>query len=140
MNESGSLFRLAGEFWYEHWNAERQWKDRIANTEKALFYINRKHETAIFGIGRKVDKLAKGWLDISGTNYFNIQFALDNNIEKRGSVFQDIPIKHPSDIDNWDEIYVIITSDLYDKEIQTQLEQLGLSYSKDFISYKDLWN
>lgn len=140
LEKNESLYRLVNEFWHEHYSTERKWKNRICCVEKVLDAIGRKSITAIFGIGRKAIYLAKGFLDISQNNYFHIRYALDNDMKKKGSVFQGIPVNHPSDIDNWDEIYVIITSDLYDKEIQTQLEQLGLKYGKDFVSYKDLWN
>lgn len=140
LKENEALYRLAGEFWYEHWDAERKWKDRIGRIQEALIYSNKKCETAIFGTGHKATQLSKALLSIMDENYFHIKFALDNDIKKRGSSFQGIPIKHPSDIDNWDEIYVIITSDLYDQEIRMQLEGYGLSYGKDFISYKDLYD
>lgn len=134
------LYRLIGEFWYEHWSQELKWKNRIWQIENVMNSVKQKEVSGIFGTGEKAVKLSKGLLDISGSNYFHIKYALDNDIEKRGGIFQGIPIKHPSDVVNWDEIYVIITSDLYDKEIKAQLEQFGLCYGKDFVSYKDLYN
>jgi len=47
-------------------------------------------------------------------------------------------IKHPDQIDNWNGIYIIITT-YYSSEIEKQLRNLGLEKYKDFISFQELF-
>lgn len=139
LEDNSSFFRLIDEFWYEHWRQEATWRTRIKNVSKMLGNAGRKKEVGIFGVGNILKGLSKTFLEISGDNPFSIKFALDNDFEKRGSEFEGIPIKHPSDITDWKEKYIIITSYLYEEEIKRQLERYGLSYEVDFISYKDIY-
>lgn len=137
--DKDAIFQIVNEFWYEHWNQERQWKDRFNCLKTVLGYIKNKKATAIFGLGNKAVSLSKELLELSTNNIFNVKFAIDNDLKKEGTEFQGIPVLHPSNVNNWEELYIIITSDLYTKEIREQLENLGLSYQKDFISYKDIY-
>ena len=77
-------------------------------------------------------------LDIQGINYFNIEFGIDNDRRKTGTEVMGLRVKHPSEIIDWHNLYVIITTNLYSEEVYEQLEDYGLTYKEDFILYTDL--
>ncbi len=137
LKNSESLFRLGNEIWHEYYNQESRWIAKNNCLGKVLSRLNKKKKTGVFGIGRKADGIVKKLLDINGENYFNVQFAIDNSLSKRGNYFQGLPVLHPMDIKNWEDLYIIITSELYDKEIKSQLMGLGLREETDFISYRN---
>lgn len=140
LQDAKDFCSLINEFWYEHWNSEKKWKDRIYNTANVINNIMNKKEVAIWGIGIKAAQLSEVLFDIIGKNYFHVNIAIDNDEKKEGTKFLTLSIKHPSQILNWKEIYIIITSSFYEREIRKQLEGYGLSYFEDFISYRELYN
>lgn len=134
-----SLYRIINEFWYEHWDQERKWMESVDELRNVFESIHKKKETAIWGTGIKALQLSKEFFQIDKENLFGIQYALDNDVKKRGKDFAGIPIMHPTDIISWKDVYIIIASEYYDKDIRVQLEKLGLKYGVDFISYKDIY-
>lgn len=139
LDESEAIFRMVNEFWYDHWNQERKWRDRFHMLKKIMINIHKKKKVGIFGAGKKAVFLSNELLHIREENSFNIQYVFDNDIKKRGYEFQGIPIIHPSDIIDWKDWYIIITSDVYDEEIKKQLENYGLCWEKDFVSCKEFY-
>lgn len=67
-----------------------------------------------------------------------INFCIDNDISKRGQSVCGIPISYVEDVENWDDIFVIITP-ADGKEIGIQLEEMGLEYKKDFAFGSDFY-
>ena len=57
---------------------------------------------------------------------------------KTGTEVMGLRVKHPSEIIDWHNLYVIITTNLYSEEVYEQLEDYGLTYKEDFILYTDL--
>lgn len=74
---------------------------------------------------------------INNFSELEIDFVLDNNSDKKGSVVNGYTIKNPCCIDNFKEIFIIITMAAY-QQIEKQLIELGLEKNIDFISYKDI--
>ena len=60
-----------------------------------------------------------------------IEAYIDNDESKKGSVFLDKRVLHPSEIGNWDECFVILSS-TYPVEIFEQLKKYGLYENIDF--------
>ncbi len=131
-----SLYRLINEFWHDHWlllskldNGRKHWTeilDIIQKSDKSV---------AVFGCGKRADNFLRKTLKIESDNYFNVQYMIDNDIKKKGREFLGNIIRHSSEIEDWNKLYVIITVDEYSAAIQGQLEKLGLVYKKDFIHY-----
>lgn len=58
---------------------------------------------------------------------------------KAGQLWEGtIPIVHVSEVTDWAELFVIITTDAYYQEIMEQLENLGLLYGVNYILWRDL--
>lgn len=138
-SDQESLYRLVNEFWHEHWAMRKQ---RVEMTRLWAEILNMLHKSgrkaAVFGCGEKSKKVWNDLLDIQGINYFNIEFGIDNDRRKTGTEVMGLRVKHPSEIMDWHNLYVIITSNLYSEEIYEQLEDYGLTYKEDFILYTDL--
>lgn len=137
LRDNESLFCLANEIWHNYYVQYRTSRDNIYGLRKALGRVNQKGKVAIWGTGNKATEILYQFLDNGGENDFNIRLAIDNQLTKRGTEFQGLPVLHPKDINDWKDMYIIITSELYDKDIKIQLESYGLEEGKDFISYKD---
>lgn len=137
--EHEALFNLINEFYYGWKKGEKNWRGKIQNIEILWKCGHTNRKVAIFGLGEYADFLNKELFDIEGRNYYQIQIILDNDMRKRG-FYYGLPIVHPSDISEWEDLFVIIASEKYDDEIAKQLERLGLVYEKDYIIYKDLYN
>lgn len=140
LKDNESLYLLINEFWHEYWVHNSKWDSRIKCIQKILEDIRKKKKVAIFGTGYKAEEISNKVLGILGSNIFNIQMALDNNIDKEGKTFLGLKIEHPSNIKNWKELYIIITTEVYLNEIRNQLENKGLIYRRDFISYEELYD
>lgn len=73
-------------------------------------------------------------------NYFklygkeDIAFIIDNDKEKNNKEIDGVIIKHPSEINNWNELFIIIACIDY-KSIEEQLIGYGMKKKVDFISY-----
>lgn len=133
------LYRLVNEFWHDHWMLKRQQKEKTkkwAEAVRAISCTNR--EVAVFGSGRIAYQLLNDLLDVQGSNYFHVRYIIDNNIHREGVEFLGYAVTHPSTIEDWGRLYVIIATELYADEIRQQLEELGLEYQKDFINGVEL--
>lgn len=137
--ELGPIYRLVNEFWHEHWLTRKQQIESIRGCLEVLNRINElKSEVAVFGCGRKASHIWKNVLDVQGENHLHVSFGIDNDRSKMGEEIMGLKIKHPSEIREWQKIYIIITTDLYGEEVSRQLEKEGLIYKQDYILYKDL--
>lgn len=63
-----------------------------------------------------------------------ICFFIDSNLKKNGKTFWGRKIIHPSLIEDWEELYVLVPYNYYD-EIKKQLLQNGLKEKIDFDEY-----
>lgn len=139
LEQLSSFFRLINEFYYDMRKNEKYWRGKIPDIERLMqiWAINRK--IAIFGSGKCAEQLNEELFGIEKQNYYHIQYIIDNDVQKQGSMYHGIPIIHPSKIDNWTDFYIIITSSRFHESIRQQLEKKRLTYEKDFIIYKDLY-
>lgn len=134
-----ALYRVVNEFWYEHWRLKKQQMEKMRQCFCLLKNMNNKgKELAVFGGGNIARQLLRDVLDVRGMNYFHIRYIIDNDISKRGEIILGCTIKHPSEIKNWEKLYVIIGTDLYSEQIRKQLETFGLVYQDDFMYGMDL--
>lgn len=138
LNEYDSLFRLINEFYYDRRKSEKECRSRIPDLEFLWQCKRMDRKTVIFGLGNLAEALNGELLNIEGRNYYNIQFAIDNNLKDQED-FHGLPVIHPLDIKNWRELYTIISCEKYCDEIKHQLEKLGLVYKEDFVTYHDLF-
>jgi hypothetical protein len=67
---------------------------------------------------------------------WNPEFFIDNSIEKCGEIFLGKRIYHPSEIKNWDELYILVATDYY-IEISNQLGEMGVLEKTKIIFYKE---
>lgn len=88
-------------------------------------------EIAIFGTGRRCQRILRGYPDIC------VKFYLDNNRQQIGEKIDGKEIKHPDEIANWDRLFIIISVIDYER-IQKQLEEKGLKYREDFVLQQDI--
>lgn len=65
----------------------------------------------------------------------DIDFIVDNGVSMEGDSFCGIKVINPSNIDNWNDKFVIITcsNNKYIAEIELQLNNYGLKKYKDYI-------
>lgn len=63
-----------------------------------------------------------------------ICFFLDNDIDKKGKLFYNKKIVHPSEIESWDNIHVIIAVKNR-KPIESQLNSYGMQEGLDYSAY-----
>lgn len=134
------FFRLMNEFWHYRWELEKYWRNKIPKLEMLIECRENRKSVAIWGTGNIAQKLEKELFEIRKNNLYNIRMVIDNDYKKRGKFLDtDISIIHPSEIIDWSELYIIITTENYYEEIMKQLEEEGLCYKKDFIYWKDLF-
>ena len=140
-DEYKKFIRLINEFWYNRWAIEKQLKTtKELNRDVLIRCRENERVVALFGGGEFFNKLNKEVFDLENKNYYKVTMVIDNNIKKNGMlVGESVSMIHPSEINNWSGIFVIITSELYCKEIQAQLNDMGLQYKKDYITWTDLY-
>ncbi len=85
-----------------------------------------------FGTGKKCREFLSEYPDIP------VSFFLDNDRKLAGTYLNNKEIRHPEQVDNWNSIYIIITT-YYSSEIEKQLRNLGLEKYKNFISFQELF-
>lgn len=66
----------------------------------------------------------------------NPEFYIDNDFDKADSFMYNIIIKHPSQIAEWKDFYIVVALDNY-LSVKVQLEELGLKEGESFIWYRD---
>jgi CDP-glycerol glycerophosphotransferase len=75
----------------------------------------------LFGAGKAAEKFI-----YQIQKKYKIEYILDNDIKKSGSFYNDIEIKHPSELKDKDKIIILITSTAYMDTIANQLNELGI--------------
>uniref|UniRef100_UPI0040570B80 hypothetical protein n=1 Tax=Acetatifactor sp. TaxID=1872090 RepID=UPI0040570B80 len=130
----GDFSRLVNEFWRSHWEMRK-----LISANQALNIGKFSKKVAVFGTGLFLEYLSKESFHISSHNYYGIQIAIDNDKKKAGQLlWGTLPIVHASEVKDWSELFVIITTDVYYAEIMHQLKALGLVYGVNFILWRDL--
>lgn len=66
-------------------------------------------------------------------------FYIDNDIAKKGSVFFDRKVLHPTEIEDWSSLYIVVASGFYE-DISKQLRKYGLKEEENFIHYSKIQN
>lgn len=139
LNDLKPLYRLINEFWYTHWSLRKTQREHVKLWGQTLNMIyGSGKKAAVFGCGKRGKEICNNLLDVQGQNYFHVSFAIDNDRKKAGKNIMGLTVKHPAEIMDWHELYIVITTDLYSDEICKQLENLGLIYEQEFIRYTDL--
>lgn len=88
-------------------------------------------KAVFWGAGRRA------WRFLDEHQELNIAFCIDNDNSKDGSDLKGIPVVHPSHIEEWKKLFVIITT-VANKEIVSQLKGLGLQYGTDYVYATDI--
>jgi len=94
--------------------------------------IKYKRKLVYFGTGKKCREVLAQYPDMP------VSFYLDNNKKLNGTYLQGKVIKHPDEIEDWKDIYIVITT-YYSSEIEKQLKLQGLQRYKDFINFQELF-
>ncbi|MCR5799061.1 MAG: hypothetical protein K6G69_03205 [Lachnospiraceae bacterium] len=89
-------------------------------------------EFVIWGTGSKSSVFSKGLVH-------KPSFYIDSDITKKDKFFFERRICHPSDIENWDELYIIIANSYYD-DIKKELIERGLFEGQHFDYYENIKN
>lgn len=138
LKQYDSFFGLINEFYYDMKKKERYWRGKIPSIDRLMHIQSIDRKIAIFGTGKYADTLNGELFHIEGENHYHIQCVIDNDTERNGT-YHGLPIIHPAEIENWAELYIMITSSRFHAQIRQQLEENGLTYEKDFINYMDLY-
>ena len=85
----------------------------------------------LFGTG-EIYQFVKRTLD-KYENYRPIAF-LDNDSSKYGKRIDGIPVLEPDSINNMEYDYIVITTDVYYREVRLQLKELGVK-DKNILPY-----
>lgn len=135
-----ALIRLINEFWHHYWQQEKRLRANKVNLEKLILCRETNRKIALWGSGRLATRISNELLDIRNNNYYKIQLVIDNDKSKAGTCFEEeLLIWHPDQLLDWNDYFIIIAVKRNRKDIQIQLEKLGLQYNKDFIYYGDLY-
>lgn len=134
-----SMYRLVNEFWREHWIFREQLAIKRSGWVELWSQLYSKDKTvAVFGSGDIAKAFLRDMMGRDKSNPLQIQYLLDNDIKKTGMELNGLIIKHPSEIENWEKVYIIIAIKNGSSEVARQLETLGLVYNRDFMYYTDL--
>lgn len=133
-----SLFTLINEFYYDAKKSEKYWRGKIPSIDRLMLLRAMHRGIAIFGMGEYAELLNRELFRIEEQNHYHIQYVIDNDTRRKGT-WHGLPIKHPSEINDWSNLFIIIVSSRFHVQIRRQLEAEGLVYEHDFILYKDLY-
>ena len=86
---------------------------------------------AVWGTGDK------GALFSTIYNKEEIRFYIDNDISKEGGTFFGRKVIHPSNVENWEEVFIVIAIEDYEG-VKRHLMKLGLREGRDFIHFQRL--
>lgn len=90
-----------------------------------------RRKLAFWGTG----KISKSIIETYGAK--SIDLFLDNNMEKDGSTFQGIVIRHPSQLVELREFFIVIACAAV-SEVEEQLKELGLREYDDYVAYYEV--
>ncbi len=93
--------------------------------------ISKEDKVILFGTG-EIYQFVKRTLD-KYENYRPIAF-LDNDSSKYGKRIDGIPVLEPDSINNMEYDYIVITTDVYYREVRLQLKELGVK-DKNILPY-----
>ncbi len=94
--------------------------------------IKYRRKLVYFGAGMVCREMLKHYPDIP------VSFILDNNEERAGEQLAGLVIRHPDQIEHWQELFIIITT-YRSGEIEKQLKELGLQKHKDFVAFQEMF-
>ena len=109
-----------------------QQKKAICKPYKQIIQFSSGRKFVIWGTGRRFEKY------MTENPSFPIEFCVDNNRDKNKTLLNNLPIKHPEDINDWKQYYIII-SPIKVEEIEHQLESYGLKYLHDYAYGTDIF-
>lgn len=92
--------------------------------------VGQKRKIAVWGAGKRGRLLAY--------SNMKIDFFIDNDVSKRGSLFCEKKVVHPTDIVDWTEVYIVIPlAPHLVKQVCEQLKSYGLTENEDFEVWKE---
>lgn len=136
-----------------HFAAKKPWNSQpnYSNLWWTIFDYLKLPQSSIFKVNRFEPKIKrtplliknKQHIAIWGTGSFSkkylaenpsvcVDFFIDNNIQKNNTEFCDKKVFHPSCIENFMDVFVIVVSS-YHKEISKQLASYGMVENIDFM-------
>lgn len=111
--------------------SQRAAKNRNGGSLQAAAKSMLTRKVVFWGAGRRA------WRFLDEYENLNISFCIDSDSSKDGSAVKDIPVVHPSHIEEWRGLFIIVTI-VARNEITQQLKQLGLQYGTDFVYATDI--
>lgn len=88
----------------------------------------------VFGSGKYAEKVISE-MALQG---FSVEYVVDNNKEKWGTVFHGFLIKDPSILKKWKEqcitVVIAVSNAVFYREIANQLSELGMIEERDFFN------
>lgn len=134
-----AMVRLVNEFWHDHWLLKKAQKEKTRNwTDLLKCAASMDREVALFGGGTMAERILNEALDVQGSNFLRVRYIIDNDIGKAGKQYCGCAVMHPSEVENWNRLYILIATERYALEIREQLEGLGLTYREDFMFGTDI--
>mgnify|MGYP002508122697 CR=1 FL=1 len=109
LEQLSSFFRLINEFYYDMRKIEQYWR-KTPNISRLMQIQSINRKIAIFGLGEYAEKLNDELFCIEEQNYYHVQYVIDNDLQKQGSVYHGISVMHPSEIENWMDLYITVHS------------------------------
>lgn len=88
-----------------------------------------KRRIVIWGTGNICSK-------IMNLGLLNPQYFIDNDLSKSGNILYGLEILHPTQIAEWENIFIILSLDNY-LPVKRQLINIGLKEKEDFIWYRE---
>lgn len=99
-------------------------------TLKRQIEVMNKNKICVWGTGNMANAFAYH-------RFTYIDDFIDNDSTQTGKGFYDKRVLHPSQVTNWNHLFIIIAA-LSKEKIAQQLQSYGLTYGHDFLNYDDL--
>ena len=140
LQNTGSLFRFANEFWSYRYRLELEWRNRKPNFVQIKECIEKHRKTAVWGCGKIGNQICEDILDVERSNYLNVVLMIDSNELLKGRNFHGIRITVPESVMDWKAFFIIVAVERGKSEIDSFLKNKGLIYKEDYIFYNDLYS
>lgn len=134
-----SAYRLINEFWYVHWKSEKRLREKQIDLLMLKKCRSNNKTNVVWGSGNDAEIIDRTLMDIQHNNWYDIKFVIDNNPALEDTSWKGLPVRHPSRIFDWKELFVIVLTSNYYRDIKEELESFGLEKEKDFIYYEELY-
>lgn len=91
----------------------------------------------LWGTGQKADRLMSHLQRTQSDVYpYRFKAVVDNSCDKK--VFYGLPVKHPKEIENWNNLFIVVAVHNAYYQIREQLRSYGLIENQDFIHWQEI--